>query len=81
MRQKHDENDEGKLDNGGRVVDEQTFLKVLDEGGIENQVEVGRLQADKGTQQVQGLYAMLPLQEEAIECKEKDLEESVKTMV
>jgi hypothetical protein len=36
MRQKHDKNNESKLDDGGRVVDEQTFLNVLDEWGFEN---------------------------------------------
>jgi hypothetical protein len=61
MRQEHDKNNESKLDDGGRVVDEQTFLKILDEWGFENEVQVRWLEANEGTEQVQGLYAMLLL--------------------
>lgn len=61
VRQEHDEDDEGELDDSGRVVYEQAFLKVLDERGLEDEVEVRRLEADEGTEQVQGLYAMLLL--------------------
>jgi hypothetical protein len=44
-------------------------------------VEVRRLEADEGTEQVQCLYAMLLLQEEVVECEEQDLEELVKAAV
>ena len=80
MRQEHDKDDEGELDDSGRVVYEQAFLKVLDERGFEDEVEVWRLEADEGTEQVQGLYAMLLLQEEVVECEEEDLKALVKTM-
>jgi len=81
VRQEHDEDDEGELDDGGRVVYEQAFLKVLDERGFEDEVEVRRLEADEGTKEVQGLYAMLLLQEEIVECEEEDLQVLVKAII
>jgi hypothetical protein len=80
VRQEHDEHDEGQLDDGRRVVDEQAFLQVLDEGRFENEMEMRRLEADKGTEQVEGLYAMLLLHKEVVECEEEDLEQSAKAM-
>jgi hypothetical protein len=43
-------------------------------------MEMRRLEADKGTEQVEGLYAMLLLHKEVVECEEEDLEQSAKAM-
>lgn len=46
---------------------------MLDELGLEDQMEVRRLEPDKGAQQVQGLDAVLLLDEERVERKEERL--------
>lgn len=75
--QEHDENDEGELYYGRRVVDEQAFFQVLDERGFEDEMQVGWLEADEGAEQVEGLDTMLLLHEEVVECEEEDLGKSV----
>jgi hypothetical protein len=73
MRQEHDENDQSKLYHGGRIVGKQAFLQVLDERGFENQMQMGRLEADEGAEQIQGLNPVLLVYKELVEFEEKSL--------
>jgi hypothetical protein len=50
---------------------------VLDERGLENEVEMGWLEADEGTQQGQGLDTVLLLHKEFVEGEEEKLWELV----
>ena len=66
MGQKHDENRQCQLDNSSRGIDHQTFLKMLDQRRFKDEIEMWRLDAYKGAEEVKCLRSIFFLDEKLV---------------
>lgn len=77
MRQKHDQNHQGQLDDGGRGVNKETFFEMVDEWGLQDAMEMWWLQTNIRAQQIEDLDSMLRLEEQVVQRQQKVLRKSV----